>query len=91
MSLFQLMEHLVSIRKSVKQKMAKETGLKYWELDIRQQALKLTANRFVFTVLGCAGDKYTFTTLFINVFLFILNTVCMDVWVFQIQDSTLSL
>ena len=82
------MEHLVSIRKSVKLKMAKETGLKYWELDIRQQAIKLTANRFVFTVLGCAGDKYTFL---INVFLFILNTVCMDVWVFPIQDSTLSL
>ena len=40
------MEHLVSIRKRVKQKMKKETGLKYWELDIRQQALKLTANRF---------------------------------------------
>ncbi|KAL0721627.1 hypothetical protein Bca4012_036226 [Brassica carinata] len=46
-----LMEHLVSIRKSVKQKMAKETGLKYWELDIRQQALKLTAN----SMYGCLG------------------------------------
>ncbi|KAJ4871328.1 DNA polymerase alpha catalytic subunit [Raphanus sativus] len=41
-----LMEHLVSLRKRVKQKMKKETGVKYWELDIRQQALKLTANRF---------------------------------------------
>lgn len=46
-----LMEHLVSIRKSVKLKMAKETGLKYWELDIRQQALKLTAN----SMYGCLG------------------------------------
>ncbi|CAN8251389.1 unnamed protein product [Cochlearia groenlandica] len=46
-----LMEHLVSIRKSVKLKMKKETGLKYWELDIRQQALKLTAN----SMYGCLG------------------------------------
>ncbi|KAG2265180.1 hypothetical protein Bca52824_072259 [Brassica carinata] len=46
-----LMEHLVSIRKSVKLKMAKETGLKYWELDIRQQAIKLTAN----SMYGCLG------------------------------------
>ncbi|KAF8085461.1 hypothetical protein N665_0666s0009 [Sinapis alba] len=46
-----LMEHLVSIRKSVKLKMTKETGLKYWELDIRQQALKLTAN----SMYGCLG------------------------------------
>nr|VDD25910.1 unnamed protein product [Brassica oleracea] len=46
-----LMEHLVSIRKRVKQKMKKETGLKYWELDIRQQALKLTAN----SIYGCLG------------------------------------
>ncbi|XP_033139889.1 DNA polymerase alpha catalytic subunit-like [Brassica rapa] len=46
-----LMEHLVSIRKRVKQKMKKETGLKYWELDIRQQALKLTAN----SMYGCLG------------------------------------
>ncbi|XP_020880937.1 DNA polymerase alpha catalytic subunit [Arabidopsis lyrata subsp. lyrata] len=46
-----LMEHLVSIRKSVKLKMKKETGLKYWELDIRQHALKLTAN----SMYGCLG------------------------------------
>lgn len=85
------MEHLVSIRKSVKLKMAKETGLKYWELDIRQQALKLTANRFVFTVLVCAGYEIHFHHIFINVFLFILNTVCMVVWGFPIQGSTLSL
>jgi len=49
------MEHLVSIRKSVKLKMKKETGLKYWELDIRQQALKLTANRFAFYGFTCAA------------------------------------
>ncbi|CAH8335889.1 unnamed protein product [Eruca vesicaria subsp. sativa] len=46
-----LMEHLVSIRKSVKLKMTKETGLKYRELDIRQQAIKLTAN----SMYGCLG------------------------------------
>ncbi|WZY78675.1 hypothetical protein YC2023_025059 [Brassica napus] len=46
-----LMEYLVSIRKRVKQNMKKETGLKYWELDIRQQALKLTAN----SIYGCLG------------------------------------
>ncbi|KAJ0231656.1 DNA-directed DNA polymerase [Hirschfeldia incana] len=48
-----LMEHLVSIRKRVKQKMKKETGVKYWELDIRQQALKLTAN----SMYGCLGSS----------------------------------
>ncbi|CAA7056881.1 unnamed protein product [Microthlaspi erraticum] len=46
-----LMEHLVSIRKSVKLQMKKETGLRYSELDIRQQALKLTAN----SMYGCLG------------------------------------
>lgn len=85
------MEHLVSIRKSVKQKMKKETGLKYLELDIRQQALKLTANRFVFMVLDSSSNNGQSQHFNINVYLFILNTVCMDVWGFLIQDSTPSL
>ncbi|KFK28387.1 hypothetical protein AALP_AA8G508400 [Arabis alpina] len=47
----ELMENLVGLRKQVKDYMKKETGLKYWELDIRQQALKLTAN----SMYGCLG------------------------------------
>ncbi|CAA7030946.1 unnamed protein product [Microthlaspi erraticum] len=50
-----LMERLVRIRKSVKLKMKKETGLKYSELDIRQEALKLTAN----SMYGCLAFPHS--------------------------------
>ncbi|EOA12793.1 hypothetical protein CARUB_v10025741mg [Capsella rubella] len=52
-----LMEHLVSIRKSVKLKMKKETGLKCRELDIRQDALKLTANS-LYGYLGFSNSRF---------------------------------
>ncbi|CAL9242710.1 unnamed protein product [Arabidopsis halleri] len=52
-----LMEHLVSIRKCVKLKMKKETGLKCWELDIRQKALKLTANS-LYGYLGFSNSRF---------------------------------
>ncbi|KAL1216796.1 DNA polymerase alpha catalytic subunit [Cardamine amara subsp. amara] len=52
-----LMEHFVSIRKSVKLKMKKETGLKHRELDIRQQALKLAANS-LYGYLGFSNSRF---------------------------------
>lgn len=85
------MKELVDLRRTVKVNMTKETGLKYWELDIRQQAIKLTANRFVSMVLACVGNNCYSPHFDINFFLFILNTVYMDVWGFLIQDFTLSL
>ncbi|KAG7552309.1 DNA-directed DNA polymerase family B multifunctional domain [Arabidopsis thaliana x Arabidopsis arenosa] len=51
-----LMEHLVSIRKCVKLKMKKETGLKCRELAIRQEALKLTANS-LYGYLGFSNSR----------------------------------
>uniref|UniRef100_A0A1J3FNE3 DNA polymerase n=1 Tax=Noccaea caerulescens TaxID=107243 RepID=A0A1J3FNE3_NOCCA len=50
-----LMEHLVTIRKSVKLKMEKESGLKHLELDTRQEALKRTANNMY----GCLGSSHS--------------------------------
>ncbi|EFH39209.1 hypothetical protein ARALYDRAFT_359258 [Arabidopsis lyrata subsp. lyrata] len=52
-----LMEHLVSIRKCVKLKMKKETDLKCRELDIRQKALKLTANS-LYGYLGFSNSRF---------------------------------
>lgn len=42
----QLLKNLVQRRRMVKSWMKTATGLKVQQLDIQQQALKLTANRF---------------------------------------------
>ncbi|XP_020888004.1 DNA polymerase alpha catalytic subunit isoform X2 [Arabidopsis lyrata subsp. lyrata] len=52
-----LMEHLVGIRKCVRLKMKKETGLKCRELDIRQEALKLAANS-LYGYLGFSNSRF---------------------------------
>lgn len=45
--ILQLLKTLVERRKMVKSWMGGATGLKLRQFDIQQQALKLTANRFV--------------------------------------------
>ncbi|XP_010558641.1 PREDICTED: DNA polymerase alpha catalytic subunit [Tarenaya hassleriana] len=51
----QLLKDLVSRRRMVKSWMQKETGLKYRQFDIQQQALKLTAN----SMYGCLGFSHS--------------------------------
>lgn len=78
----------------VKSWMKTASGLKVQQLDIQQQALKLTANRFVFLLLLFICNSPFITLGFKILFhgsLFICsimfgNAVCMDAWGFPIHD-----
>lgn len=80
----------------MKKWMKTASGLKIQQLDIQQQALKLTANRFLvlFRLLICCPHLdyislvLQFIFLFIYLFMYIWmgTAVCMDAWGFRTRD-----
>lgn len=78
--------------------MKNASGLKVQQLDIQQQALKLTANRFIFIFLASRiwfffSINVTAVHYIIPTFFFLIHSdmaghaVCMDALGFPIQDS----
>lgn len=63
------------------------TGLKVQQFDIQQQALKLTANRYVLVLSFSTSLCSSIDLLLLICFRLIICAVCMGAWDFPTPDS----
>ena len=78
----QLLKDLVERRRNVKKWMKTASGLKIQQLDIQQQALKLTANRFLllFRLLICCPHLDYISLVLEFIYIYIYGWVLQYVW-----------